>query len=1095
QGAAEVYAVVEASDVDGSDECRLCMSLEAFGEEVGCDFHDSVDDQVGCDFHDLVDDRVGYDFHGSVGDHVDSEFRDSVGDQLESEFLGHSGDEVVVATSGGKVASAGPDVDSILMLDGGSDGRCARPGRARNNEVNEATIELIAAQKVSLDGEAAVPFAVGGQAACRATFQIGPFARNAFSTCYDAGFDASYSREDRCYVGCTRPDGQCAKDKEGAEREVRKEKRLMKIGVVATNEGAGELGAAIYGAKGQPWSRLKHAGLDRKQDLDFEGAVGGRYQQQVDGRPVVGARAIEAPCAPTEIEREQREAYGHAVFKKWCPACVFGMGLEGRRVERLIYGGDVGEWLIFFDWAFNATRDAENVCDGADRGLGAPLAAADRRARCLFGGALWSEAAGDYEAKQLARLMEKLACQRPELRCDAEPAAKALRDEVVAARGDGGLGAGVSQGRARDIKSTGFVEERVRRWRGRLIANGVQVERNCGIELAPRPPRWPFFARRASNATNLFGGGAGGYAANFAVYGGSYTGAVAPFAEAVMAGALVSATGQRRSMGGVAPRLTRAGAALAKWSPGGADHGPGGKRLRVDDSIVGAVGDISKQLDYETLLTAEELTRWGTGGFRMEEAALTVDIGLKLFDEFGIYSVHLGPPPMATARLVSRGFAWLEERDDPFAPGSTSLTSRVVDFFGFKGDDDPEGPLVMAVGDVASTRYQVPEKEEFCCDPSREWLAARAEAGPGVDVVWELVKRLPGRRAASREWAGFAADQIVDCAFERSEACPQLYRNTMARLSLELHMCDFFCAGRKSDMGGFLPMIRTKLKHGANIIAELGLKGADAVRTPEFGLEDIFEFSPPFVHEQVARCRSRVGSGLHLAQDRTGIQRAVGMSAGDSAKPTEFSWKWLLRLGRHLVGTSDQGAFAPKVGARAHEKGAIQLRTLSDSDHGGKEAKRKSAACGVIFADGVGLATLVRRQDLAVSSGESEFYALSTVATDGEMLRDLLTWLGFRVEWALATGSSAARGMSLGRGVGMVRDLGARALWVQQATRLLGLKVPKCRGSEKPSDTGTKSRAAEVHEQLCKQVGLRRLTGEFGAVCEVKVNVLIEKFR
>ena len=71
-------------------------------------------------------------------------------------------------------------------------------------------------------------------------------------------------------------------------------------------------------------------------------------------------------------------------------------------------------------------------------------------------------------------------------------------------------------------------------------------------------------------------------------------------------------------------------------------------------------------------------------------------------------------------------------------------------------------------------------------------LAARAKAGQDVDVVWKLEKQLPGRRAASREWVGYAADHIGDCGLERNEACPQFYRKPMPRLSLELHMDDFY---------------------------------------------------------------------------------------------------------------------------------------------------------------------------------------------------------------------------------------------------------------------------------------------------------------
>ena len=67
------------------------------------------------------------------------------------------------------------------------------------------------------------------------------------------------------------------------------------------------------------------------------------------------------------------------------------------------------------------------------------------------------------------------------------------------------------------------------------------------------------------------------------------------------------------------------------------------------------------------------------------------------------------------------------------------------------------------------------------------------------------------------------------------------------------------------------------------------------------------------------------------------------------------------------------------------------------------------------------------------------------------------------------------------------------ALWVQSATRQLGLKVLKCKGTDNPANIGTKPHKAEMHEQLCRQVGLRRLGGDLGAVREVEVNAVIEK--
>ena len=99
------------------------------------------------------------------------------------------------------------------------------------------------------------------------------------------------------------------------------------------------------------------------------------------------------------------------------------------------------------------------------------------------------------------------------------------------------------------------------------------------------------------------------------------------------------------------------------------------------------------------------------------------------------------------------------------------------------------------------------------------------------------------------------------------------------------------------------------------------MKGASPVKTPDLGSEDVPEFPPPLVDKQVALYRSCVESALYLAQDRTDIQRSVGMLASDLAKPTEQSWKRLPRLGRYLVGTSDLGVFVPKVDGGVLQEG------------------------------------------------------------------------------------------------------------------------------------------------------------------------------
>ena len=84
-----------------------------------------------------------------------------------------------------------------------------------------------------------------------------------------------------------------------------------------------------------------------------------RHEQQTSDQPIVEPKALQAPTPPTEVERAQHLASGHAVFNAWCPACVAGRGIADRHVV-----ADVGEEALArvgLDYGFlgseeNATR-------------------------------------------------------------------------------------------------------------------------------------------------------------------------------------------------------------------------------------------------------------------------------------------------------------------------------------------------------------------------------------------------------------------------------------------------------------------------------------------------------------------------------------------------------------------------------------------------------------------------------------------------------------------------------------------------------------------------------------------------------------------
>ena len=92
------------------------------------------------------------------------------------------------------------------------------------------------------------------------------------------------------------------------------------------------------------------------------------------------------------------------------------------------------------------------------------------------------------------------------------------------------------------------------------------------------------------------------------------------------------------------------------------------------------------------------------------------------------------------------------------------------------------------------------------------------------------------------------------------------------------------------------------------------------------------------------------------------------------------------------------------------------------------------------------------------------------MAFDGRLIKELFEWLGFTVVYNLHVDSSSAKAMINREGVGGVKHLDVRALWLQQEREKNGLKVRKVAGERNPADLGTKSHPQarfELLKQLC----------------------------
>ena len=135
-------------------------------------------------------------------------------------------------------------------------------------------------------------------------------------------------------------------------------------------------------------------------------------------------------------------------------------------------------------------------------------------------------------------------------------------------------------------------------------------------------------------------------------------------------------------------------------------------------------------------------------------------------------------------------------------------------------------------------------------------------------------------------------------------------------------------------------------------------------------------------------------------------------------------------------------------------------------------AERKSTSGGMMCVDGVGVKHWSRTQKAqALSSGETEYYAMVTGCAEGLGLQALAEDLGWKAEVRLWTDSSAAKAVANRRGLGKLRHAELKWLWVQDMVKEGRVKLRTVRGDENVADHLTKPKTRAEVEWLLEKVG------------------------
>ena len=172
----------------------------------------------------------------------------------------------------------------------------------------------------------------------------------------------------------------------------------------------------------------------------------------------------------------------------------------------------------------------------------------------------------------------------------------------------------------------------------------------------------------------------------------------------------------------------------------------------------------------------------------------------------------------------------------------------------------------------------------------------------------------------------------------------------------------------------------------------------------------------------------------------------------------------LKRLIRYLIRHPD---FAQVFKAQKTPEGlVIQV----DSDHAGDTVTRESTTGMIAFYGRHVLKPSSNVQStIALSTGESEYYALVKGGSTGLGIQSLFADYGIKAAVTIESDSNAAKGTVNRVGLGKARHIQTRYLWLQERVAKNHLKVVHVPGKQNRSDVLTKPvPGTQMHQTITK---------------------------
>ena len=369
------------------------------------------------------------------------------------------------------------------------------------------------------------------------------------------------------------------------------------------------------------------------------------------------------------------------------------------------------------------------------------------------------------------------------------------------------------------------------------------------------------------------------------------------------------------------------------------------------------------------------------------------------------------------------------------------------------------------------------------------------EAGAADDECGKLLYWLYGCRPAGQAWEDHYSRVLVDAGFTRGVSSPVIFFHLSRELWCVVHGDDFMFTGFEEDLDYALGVMEKEYeiknrgtlgpdnsdvqeidilgrilgyhswgiswkadpRHKKMILEHFGFND-NTKSLRKNGYKDEIQEEPDkdvkLQREEESGFRAIAARSNYMAVDVPNVQYPTKEICRDMSKPSVAAYERVKKLARYM--SSYEEVSFHYEWQNEHE--ATNLKCFTDSDWAGCRKSRKSTSGGAIMLGKHCLRTWSTTQPVhALSVAEAEYYAIIEGATRCLGLQTMLKEMGVEVGVLVVnTDSASAKSYASKRGLGKMRHIEVKDLWLQEAVCRGRVKLFKIDGEKNPADLFTK---------------------------------------